>query len=107
MADGLHIHSGLLRRERPDDLKRDVLNRLRSVAGHVNGIIRMVENDQYCIDVIHQVQAVQSALDKVVLLVLDDHMHHCVTDAIRSGDPDEGERVLGELREIFAAVSKR
>ena len=107
MADSLHIHSEVLRRERPDDLKREVLNRLRSVAGHVNGILRMVENDQYCIDVIHQVQAVQSALDKVVLLVLDDHMYHCVTDAIRSGDPGEGERVLGELREIFAAVSKR
>jgi CsoR family transcriptional regulator, copper-sensing transcriptional repressor len=107
MAENLHVHTEDLSRERADALKRDVLNRLRSIAGHVNGIARMVEEDKYCIDVIHQVEAVQAALDRVSLLVLDDHMHHCVTNAIRSGDPAEGERVLGELREVFAALSNR
>ncbi len=95
-----------LRRIRSEDLKRDVLNRLRSVAGHLNGIIRMVEEDAYCIDVIHQIEAVQAALNKVNLLVLDDHMHHCVTRAIRSGDHAEAERVLAELREVFAKLSE-
>ncbi len=107
MAHSLHAEHDALARERPDALKRDVLNRLRSIAGHVNGIARMVEDDKYCVDVIHQIEAVQSALDRVSLLVLDDHMHHCVTNAIRSGDPAEGERVLAELREVFDALSKR
>ena len=91
---------------RDEEFKRDVLNRLRSVAGHVNGIARMVEEDQYCIDVINQVQAVQAALNKVSLLVLDDHMHTCVTEAIRSDDPDERERVLSEIRTVFEAKGK-
>nr|MBN1228665.1 metal-sensitive transcriptional regulator [Anaerolineae bacterium] len=93
-------------RVRPTDVKNDVLNRLKSVTGHVNGIGRMVEEDKYCIDIIHQIQAVQAALDKVSLLILDDHMHHCVKDAIRSGDPDEGERVLDELHDVFETLSK-
>lgn len=87
-------------------VKQDVLNRLRSVRGHVEGVLKMVENDEYCIDVINQVQAVQSALNKVNLLVLDDHMHHCVTEAIRSQDPAERERVLREIHDVFAKRSK-
>jgi DNA-binding FrmR family transcriptional regulator len=93
-------------RDRPDTFRADVLNRLRSAAGHVNGIARMVEDDKYCIDVINQIQAVKAALDRISLMVLDDHMHHCVADAIRSGDPDEGERVLEELKGVFQALSK-
>lgn len=95
-----------LTRERADEFKETLLNRLRSIAGHVNGVARMIEDDKYCIDVIHQIQAVQSALDKVSLLVLDDHMHHCLTDAIRSGDPDERERVLTEIKDVFETLSK-
>jgi CsoR family transcriptional regulator, copper-sensing transcriptional repressor len=87
--------------------KKDVLNRLKSVAGHVNGIARMVEDDQYCIDVINQINAVQAALNKISVQVLDDHMHHCVTSAIRSDDPAERERVLTEIRDVFAARSKQ
>jgi DNA-binding FrmR family transcriptional regulator len=93
-------------RHRDEEFKQAILTRLRSVAGHVNGVGRMVENDQYCIDVIHQIQAVQAALNKISVMVLDDHMHHCVSDAIRSTDPQEGERVIGELREVFEALSK-
>ena len=86
--------------------RQDVLNRLRSVAGHVNGVTRMVEEDQYCIDIINQIQAVQAALNKISLLVLDNHMHTCVTEAIRSDDPAERERVLSEIREVFEARAK-
>lgn len=84
----------------------DVLNRLRSISGHVNGIARMVEDQQYCIDVINQIQAVQAALNKVSVIVLDDHMHHCVTDAIRNEDPSERERVLNEIKEVFEKRAK-
>ncbi len=88
------------------DHKQEVLSRLRSAAGHVNGVARMVEEDQYCIDVINQINAVQAALNKIALQVLDDHMHHCVTEAIRSDDPAERERVLSEIRDVFEARGK-
>ena len=90
----------------PTTVQQDVINRLRSVAGHINGVTRMVEEDQYCIDIINQIQAVQAALNKVSLLVLDNHMHTCVTEAIRSDDLAERERVLGEIREVFEARAK-
>ncbi len=95
-----------MKRLRPDDLKQSLTNRIRSVNGHVKGIGRMVEEDAYCIDIIHQIQAVKAALDKVSLLILDDHMHHCVTDAIQKGDIGESERVLDELRDVFEALTK-
>ena len=91
---------------RDERLKKDLINRLRSIAGHVNGIARMVEEDQYCIDIIRQIEAVQAALNKVSLMVLDDHMKNCVTSAIRSDDPAERERVLREIHEVFAARSR-
>ena len=106
MAQTLNIQEEARSRHRDEDFKQAILKRLRSVAGHVNGIARMVEDDQYCIDVIHQIQAVQAALNKISVMVLDDHMHHCVSDAIRATDPQEGERVIGELREVFEALSK-
>ena len=53
----------------------DMINRLRSVAGHVNGITRMLEEGAYCIDVIQQIQAVQAALTKVNTRILDNHLH--------------------------------
>lgn len=81
-------------------------SRLLSIAGHVNGIVRMLEEDEYCIDIIHQIQAVQAALDKVNVLLLDDHMEHCVSDAMRSQDPSEQDRVLVELHDVFAVRSK-
>lgn len=86
--------------------KKKVYNRLKSVAGHVNGIARMVDEDAYCIDVIQQIQAVQAALNKVSVMVLDDHMHHCVTEAIRGEDPAERERVLSEITDVFVARGK-
>lgn len=92
--------------QRPDQFKTDLLNRLKSVSGHLNGVTRMVEEDAYCIDVLNQVQAVQAALNKISLMVLDDHMQHCVTEAIRSEDPAERERVLREIRTVFEARGK-
>jgi DNA-binding FrmR family transcriptional regulator len=103
----VHIAADDLSRERDDALKQDITSRLRSAAGHINGIARMVEDDKYCIDVINQIGAVQAALGRVSLLLLDDHMRHCVTDAIRSGDPAEAERVIAELDAVFEALSKR
>ncbi len=84
----------------------DVLRRLKSVEGHVRGVQRMVEEGAYCIDVVNQIVAIQRALKKVSGLVLDDHLHSCVTDAMRGPDEGTRERVLGELIEVFEASGK-
>jgi DNA-binding FrmR family transcriptional regulator len=89
-----------------DETTTDVLNRLKSIEGHVRGIQRMVENGDYCIDIVSQVVAVQRALQKVNTLVLDHHLHTCVTTAIRSNEPSERERVIGEIMGVFEATGK-
>lgn len=86
--------------------KVDTLRRLKSVAGHVRGIEKMVEDDNYCIDVINQIQAVQSALNKVKAQILDEHLHHCVITAIRGENARERERVLTEIAEVFETAAK-
>ena len=80
---------------------RDQLQtRLRRVEGQVRGIQRMVAEDRYCIDVLTQISAVQAALDKVALGLLDDHTHHCVL-----GAPDPAEREARTV-ELMAAVGR-
>jgi DNA-binding FrmR family transcriptional regulator len=66
--------------------KDQLLKRLRRIEGQVRGVERMVEEDRYCIDVLTQISAAQAALDKVALGLLDDHAHHCVTDAERTDE---------------------
>jgi DNA-binding FrmR family transcriptional regulator len=82
----------------------DVLQRLKSIEGHIRGVERMVENQDYCIDVLRQIQAVHAALNKVSTIILDQHMKSCVTTALRGDDLMERERVLSEIAEIFAAA---
>lgn len=86
--------------------KVEALKRMKSIAGHVKGIERMLENDTYCIDVIKQIQAVEAALSKVSGLLLDGHLHSCVITAIRGEDVQERERVLGEIANVFETSSK-
>ena len=82
------------------------INRLKSIAGHVNGIASMVEQDRYCIDVIKQIQATQAALAKVSQMILDKHLHTCLTTAVRGDDPDERERVLSEISDVFSLTNR-
>ncbi|MFQ5433710.1 MAG: metal-sensitive transcriptional regulator [Anaerolineae bacterium] len=89
-----------------DTTKKTVTRRLASAAGHLNGIKRMVEEDTYCIDVIQQIQAVQAALNKVTTLMLDNHLHTCVTTAIQGDDMSERERVLKEITHVFEVTGK-
>lgn len=89
------------------ETKGQILRRLKSIEGHTRGVQRMVEADQYCIDVMSQIFAIQRALDAVNALVLERHLQTCVTTAIRGEDPRERERVIRELLEAFKAVSKR
>ena len=82
--------------------KDDHLKRLRRIEGQVRGIARMVESDAYCIDVLTQVSAATKALESVALLLLEEHLSHCVTDAIQSGGDDAEQKV----REASAAIAR-
>jgi DNA-binding FrmR family transcriptional regulator len=86
--------------------KEEALKRMKSIAGHVKGIERMLEGDQYCIDVIKQIQAVEAALSKVSTLLLDGHLHSCVITAIQGEDVRERERVLSEISQVFETSTK-
>lgn len=83
------------------EIKKSVLARWRSVAGHVRGVERMVDEDAYCVDILKQTLAIQGAIEKVNALILESHLQHCVTTAIRSDDQVERERVIGELMDVF------
>jgi len=80
--------------------KERVLIGLRRIEGQVRGISRMVDEDRYCIDVLTQVAAIRAALERVSLILLEDHIRHCVADAIRSGDATE------KVKELSAAVER-
>ncbi|MGC8878573.1 MAG: metal-sensitive transcriptional regulator [Anaerolineae bacterium] len=89
-----------------DEISQEIIERLKNIEGHVRGIRRMVENGEYCIDVVTQVLAVQRALHKVNRLVLDRHLHTCVSVAMSSQDAVERERVIAEIMDVFEATSK-
>ncbi|HIC87817.1 MAG TPA: metal-sensing transcriptional repressor, partial [Anaerolineae bacterium] len=72
----------------------------------VRGIQRMVEGDEYCIDITKQIMAVQRALEKVNALILENHLNTCVTTALRSADIEERERVIQEIMDVFEATGK-
>ena len=82
------------------------IRRLKTVEGHLRGVIRMVEEDAYCIDVIRQIQAVEAALNKVNAQILEAHLSSCVITAVRGDDPAERERVLKEIGEVFEMSAK-
>ncbi len=84
----------------------ETIRRLKTIEGHLRGIIRMVEEDAYCIDIIRQIQAVEAALNKVSAQILESHLKSCVTTAIRGDDPNERERVMKEIVEVFEMSSK-
>ena len=88
------------------ETKESVSRRLASAAGHINGIRRMVDEDNYCIDVIRQIQAVQAALNKVSTMMLDSHLRNCVTTAIQGHDPNEREKMLQEITSVFSVTNK-
>jgi DNA-binding FrmR family transcriptional regulator len=82
------------------------LKRLKNVEGHIRGIERMLDEEVYCIDVIRQIQAVQAALNKVTSMILDEHLNSCLITAVRGDNPDERERVLREISDVFEAATK-
>jgi DNA-binding FrmR family transcriptional regulator len=84
------------------DSKDAHLKRLRRIEGQVRGLQRMVEQDQYCIDVLTQVSAVTKALQAVALGLLDEHLSHCLVDAVAAG----GDQQQAKLQEASDAIAR-
>jgi DNA-binding FrmR family transcriptional regulator len=82
--------------------KEQLLNRLRRLEGQVRGVERMVEDDRYCIDVVTQITAIQAALDKVALGLLEDHAQHCVIGA----EPAEQDERTAELMDTVRRLMR-
>jgi DNA-binding FrmR family transcriptional regulator len=80
-----------------DAVKPAVISRLKRIEGQVGGLIRMVDEDRYCVDVLTQINAVRAALHKVEEQILRDHVAHCVANAFASGDVVEQTRKVEEL----------
>ena len=85
---------------------QDNLRRLKTVEGHIRGVHKMVEEDAYCIDVIRQIHAIQSALSKISINILDNHLNSCLISAVRGDDQVEQDRVLKEIIDVFEAATK-
>ena len=84
------------------DDKELVLKRLRRIEGQVRGLQQMVENDRYCIEILGQVSAATAALESVALKLLDEHLAHCVTNAVRAG----GDEARAKLAEASTAIAR-
>lgn len=83
---------------KPKNKKERTLHRLKIARGHLDKVIRMVESGDYCIDVLHQSQAVQKAIKETDNLILENHLNTCVADSISKGNKKEA---IGEIMEVF------
>ena len=83
---------------KPKDFKDRTLHRLKIAQGHLKKVIKMFEENEYCIDVLHQSQAVQKALKEVDILILENHLKTCATDSIKKGNELEA---IKEVIEVF------
>lgn len=100
MEETLHDHAVV---PRTDEEKDKVLKRLKRIEGQVRGIQKMVEEDRYCVDILVQISAIQSALKNVGYEVTERHMKHCVADTISKGDGDDS---IEELMAVLKQFSK-
>jgi DNA-binding FrmR family transcriptional regulator len=84
--------------------KQDVLKRLSYIEGHVRGIQKMVDEDEYCVDILHQTFAVRKAIEKLEALILENHLHGCVPEGIKAG---REEAVIEELVRLYNLAGNR
>jgi DNA-binding FrmR family transcriptional regulator len=89
-----------------DATKQSVAARLKRIEGQVRGVLRMVEQDRYCVDLLTQIDAVRAALHKVEEQILRDHVSHCVAGAFVSGDPIEQRHKVDELVETIGRMTR-
>lgn len=88
------------------DVRQEVLTRLSKIEGQIKGIAKMVEEDRYCVDILHQVSAIQGALDRVARQTMRQHLEGCVAEAFRAKDLEERGKKVDELIEMFSRFGK-
>ena len=86
-----------------DEPKGEALKRLNYIQGHLQGIRKMVQEEQYCVDILKQLYAVRKAVEKMEGVLLDGHLHSCVVEGIKDGHAEE---VIQELEELYALTNK-
>ena len=84
--------------------RQSIVKRLNRIEGQVKGVVRMLEEDRYCIDILHQIQAIKAALTKAETELLRAHAGDCVDDALRQGTVQEKRRKIVELVDLFERV---
>jgi CsoR family transcriptional regulator, copper-sensing transcriptional repressor len=84
--------------------KTDALKRLSYIEGHLNGVRKMIEADQYCVDILRQTYAVRKAIEKMEALILEQHLHTCVPEGIKEGREDQ---VIDELMQLYNLAGTR
>ncbi|MCL5090816.1 MAG: metal-sensing transcriptional repressor [Patescibacteria group bacterium] len=89
---------------RKEESKKDVLNRLSYLEGHCRAVRRMVDEGAYCIDIIHQIEAIEAALKKVKEKILAEHLQTCVTTAIKGDNEKDRKRVITELLDVYEKI---
>jgi CsoR family transcriptional regulator, copper-sensing transcriptional repressor len=107
LLSGYYTPLGYSKRKGVAGMAKDrsaILNRLNRIEGQVRGVRQMVADDRYCIDILHQVQAVKAALARAESEILKDHAACCITEAIASGDQDEQRAKFSELVDLFEKV---
>ncbi|OGH23887.1 MAG: hypothetical protein A3J69_01080 [Candidatus Levybacteria bacterium RIFCSPHIGHO2_02_FULL_42_12] len=87
---------------RPRDTQERIVHRLKIAQGHLKKVIQMVEDQEYCIDILHQSQAVQAALKETDAVILENHLKTCVADSISKGDK---EKAIREIMDVFKKKS--
>ena len=85
----------------PKDDKQRIVHRLKIAKGHLNKVIQMIEDDEYCIDVLHQSQAVQQALRQTEAVLIEHHLNNCMLDQLRNGQQDKA------VEEVMTIIKKR
>jgi CsoR family transcriptional regulator, copper-sensing transcriptional repressor len=86
--------------------KQQLLKRLARIEGQVRGVAKMIDDDRYCIDILTQLGAVDTALEAVAIKLLEEHVHHCVAGALASGDKKEADVKSRELLEAVQRFAK-
>ena len=83
--------------------RQQALKRLSYIEGHLSGVRRMIDEEQYCVDILKQTYAVRRAIEKMEALLLDGHLHTCVVEGIHDG---REEQVIGEMLELYELANK-
>ena len=86
--------------------KRSVANRLRRIAGQIDGVRKMVDQDRYCVDILNQTAAITAALRVVEQMIMENHLNTCVAEAMRSNDQDEQREKTAEIMQIIGKYRK-